>query len=71
MWRHSPFWEGRVEVGRGSKVGGGGGGGGMYVLKLWCLGFKLKRVVGKGYGKYYKGFSWFYKRWEGGGGGLK
>ena len=37
----------------------GGGGGGMYVLKLWCLGFKLKRVVGKGYGKYYKGFSWF------------
>ena len=26
MWRHSPFWEGRVEVGRGSKVGGDGQG---------------------------------------------
>ena len=52
MWRHSPIWEGRVERGRGNK-----GGGGENVLKLRRLGFKLRRGVGMGNGKYYiKGF---------------
>ena len=67
MWRHSPFWEGRVEVGRGSKVGGGGGG--MYVLKLWCLGFKLRRVLGRVMGNIIKGFRG--SKNHGGGGGVE
>ena len=42
----------------GSEGGGGGGRSGeMYVPKLWRFGFKLRRGVGMGNGKNFKGFS--------------